>query len=161
MTAGMIRVNIIPILGLIFLLGSTSCEKETDVVNYFLDGFKEDKYYDSEIFNEPYLDIYGKWDLYGVSGGLHGSGHEPTFDFLEIKRYGIYGFIRNDTIIVFGKIIIDERTNETLLIAFEPDENSEIFMYYSEKYVNLYGKDTLSLDSPCCDDYNYHFIREK
>lgn len=91
---------------------------------------------------------------------MHGGGHELTFDFLEIKRYGIYGFIRNDSIIEFGKIKIDAQTTETLLITFEYDENSETFMYDSEKYVNFYGKDTLSLDSPCCDRYNYHFIRD-
>ena len=156
----MIDVMRISILGLVFFMGLLGCEKQTDKVDNFLDGLKENKYYDSEIFNEPYLDIYGKWKLYGVSGGLHGGGHELTFDFLEIKRYGIYGFIRNDSIIEFGKIKIDEQTTETLLITFEYDENSETFMYDSEKYVNFYGKDTLSLDSPCCDRYNYHFIRD-
>jgi len=45
--------------------------------------------------------------------------------------------------------------------TFESDENSETIMYDPEKYVNFYGKDTLSLDSPCCDRYNYHFLREK
>ena len=47
------------------------------------------------------------------------------------------------------------------IITFEPDENSETFMYDAEKYVHFYGKDTLILDSPCCDRFNYHFVREK
>ena len=156
----MIKVNKIPILSLMFLITSISCEKESDLVDYIIDGFTKDKYYDSEIFNENNLDIYGKWILYGVSGGIHGGGHEPNFDYLKINSYGIYGFIRNDSVIEFGRIKIDEQTCVTLIITFEPDENSETFMYDSEKYARLYGNDTLSLDSPCCDRYNYHFTRE-
>lgn len=154
-------MNKISILGIILFIGFLGCEKETDKVDYYLDRFAENKYYDSEIFDESYLVIYGKWELFGVSGGLHGDGHEPNFDFLEIKRYGIYGFIRNDSIMEYGRIKIDEQTDEILLFTFESDENSETFRYDSEKYVNFYGNDTLSLDSPCCDGYNYHFNRAK
>ena len=138
---------------------SLSCEKENVLVDYIIDGFTENKYYDSEIFNEPNMGIYDKWELYNVSGGIHGGGHELNFDFLKINSYGIYGFIRNDSVIEFGRIRIDEQTSETLMITFEPDENSDTFMHDSEKYINFYGEDTLSLDSPCCDRYNYHFIR--
>ena len=151
----------ISILGLVLIIGLLGCEKESDKVVYFLDDLVINTYYNSEIFNDSYIDFYDKWTLFGVSGGLHGGGHDLTFDFLEIKRYGIYGFIRNDSILEFGRIKIDEQTSETLLITFEPDDNSETFMYDSEKYVNFYGNDTLSLDSPCCDRYNYHFAREK
>ena len=157
----MIWISRITILSLILFTGMLSCEREVEKIYNPLNELKEDKYYDSEIFNEPYLDIYGKWELYGISGGIHGGGHEPNFDFLEIKRFGIYGFIRNDVINEFGRIDLVEQTNETLLITFEPDEISDTIMYDAEKYVNFYGKDTLSLDSPCCDRYNYHLIRRK
>ena len=138
-----------------------SCEKESDLFDYKIDGFDESKYYDSEIFNESNLGMYNNWALIDVSGGIHGGGHEPNFDYLRIKKYGIYGFIRNDSLLEFGRIFIHEQTSETLLITFEPDENSGTFMYDTEKYVNFYGNDTLSLDSPCCDRFNYHFIRQK
>ena len=129
------------------------------MIDFTLDELQTDKYYESEIFDESNLDIYGKWELYGVSGGIHGNGHEINFDFLEIHKYGIYGFVSDGKILEYGKIKVDEQTGEELLITFEPDDNSEIFMYDSEKYFNLSGNDTLNLDSPCCDRYNYHFKR--
>jgi len=81
-------------------------------------------------------------------------------DFLELKETGIYGFIRHDTILEFGKIQIDEQTTERLKITFFPDNAVDnIFFYDSEKYIRLAGKDSLNLYSPCCDRYNYHFVR--
>ena len=135
----MIKIKRIVIFGALLFIGLLSCEKETN--------------------NDPLLDIYGIWELYGVSGGVNGGEHELTFDFLEIESDGIYRFIRNDSIIEFGRIKIDEQTNETLLITFEPDANSETFMYDPVKNINLFGEDTLSLDSPCCDRFNYHLNR--
>ena len=152
------RIKSISILSLIIWIGMFSCEKDTD---FKLDAFQEDKYYDSEIFDESNLDIYGKWKLYGVSGGFSGGGHDLNFDYLEVVKFGIYGFIRDGRLIEFGRIEINEQTSQGLLITFTPDENSEVFMYDSEKYVNLSGNDTLSLDSPCCDRFNYHFKRIK
>lgn len=150
------RINSISILSLIFWIGIFSCKKDTD---FSINEIQKDKYYESEIFDEINLDIYGKWKLYEVSGGIHGGGHELNFDYFEVQNFGIYGFVEDGRILEFGRIEIDEQTGEELLIIFIPDENSEVFMYDAEKYVNLLGKDKLSLDSPCCDRYNYHFKR--
>ena len=147
--------------GLFLNIGLISCEKDPVQIDFVLEGFETETYYESEIFDETYCSLYGKWRLYEVSGGIHGGGHTPNFDYLEIKKFGIYGFIRNDSILEYGRIIVDEQTKETLLIHFEPDANSDVFMYDSEKYVEFYEKGRLSLDSPCCDRYNYHFIRAK
>ena len=150
------RIKTISILSLIIWIGIFSCEKNTD---FKLDEFQEDEYYESEIFDDLNLDIYGKWKLYGVSGGIQGGDHELNFDYFEVKKFGIYGFIRNGRLLEFGRIEIDEQSIEGLSITFRPDYNSEVFMYDSEKYVNLVGNDTLNLNSPCCDRYNYHFKR--
>lgn len=155
------KFNRIAILSLILFVGIFSCKKDSGEMDYLLDKLPGDKYYESEIFNEFNLDIYGKWKLYSVSGGIHGGGHEINFDYLEVHKFGIYGFIRNGSILEFGKINIAEQKNEELLITFNPDDNSEIFMNDSEKYVDFSGNDTLSLDSPCCDRYNYHLKRIK
>ena len=155
------KINSILILSMILFVGIFSCEKKSSEIDDLLDKLPGNKYYESEIFNELNLDIYGKWKLYSVSGGIHGGGHELNFDYLEVHKFGIYGFIRNGSILEFGKINIDEQGSEELLITFKPDDNSEVFMYDSEKYVNFFGNDTLSLDSPCCDRYNYHFKRIK
>ena len=140
----------------------SGCEKADDNIKFFLDDFLIDRYYTDEIFDDQYLDIYGKWELSSISGGFFGIGYQPNFNFLEIKEFGIYGFIRNDTLLEFGKILIDEQSTQQLKIRFLPDNSVEnIFFYDAEKNVNLVEMDTLNLNSPCCDRYNYHFVRRK
>jgi hypothetical protein len=118
-----------------------------------------DAYYNAEIFNQSLLGIYGQWKLYDISGGIHGGGHDLNFDFLSIKKYGIYAFIRDDNILEFGRINIDNQTQESLSITLNPHPDSEIFMHDAEKIITLQVNDTLFLDSPCCDRFNYHFSR--
>lgn len=140
-----------------------SCDKETIESISALSEIKTTKYYDSEIFSQNDLKIYGKWKLFDISGGLHGSGYDLNFDFLEIKEYGIYGFVRNDSLLEYGKIMPALQTaNEIRLkVDLEEDVNSKIFLANKEKYVEFIGNDTLNLNAPCCDRYNYHFERIK
>jgi hypothetical protein len=119
----------------------------------------EFRYYSAEIFDEAYLDIYGNWKLFAVSGGIHGQGHELNFDHLEILRIGMYRFEKDGTTLESGKILVEEQSSENLRISLEPDPGTQVFMYDSEKYVILDGPDTLHLNAPCCDRYNYHFRR--
>jgi len=121
----------------------------------------ENRYYYSEIFDEEFLDIYGDWELKSVSGGIHGGGHELNFDILEIKKFGQYRFIKDGKTIERGKIIIEDQTAESLRISMEADPGSDVFMFDSEKFVSLSGSDTLNLNSPCCDRYNYHYVRKQ
>ena len=95
-----------------------------------------------------------------VSGGIHGSGHELNFDLLQIRMFGVYVFIQGGNVLEYGKIVIDEQTNDYLKITFSPDEDSEVFFFDSEKEIIFQGKDILFLQSPCCDRYNYHFDKE-
>ena len=149
------------ILVLLFIIGISlvRCERYSGNNIYFLYDLQEDAYYDSEIFDVLNLNIYGKWKLSDVSGGIHGNGHDLNFDYLVILKYGIYGFIKDNRILEFGKIKVDEQTAENLLITFEPDRNSDLFMSDPEKLVNFSGLDNLDLNSPCCDRFNYHFKR--
>ena len=118
-------------------------------------------YYKSEIFSKEYLKIYGKWKLSGSSGGFSGTGCDLFFDFLEIKEYGIYGFVKDNTLMEFGKIIIESSDeNVGLKISFEEDEYSGSIFFDKVKYV-LAGKDVLTLNSPCCDRCDFHFQRIK
>ena len=141
---------------LIAILVLPSCEEECSIP----DDLTNDKYYENEIFNEPFMDIYGTWELYEVSGGIHGMGDGLMFDFLQIRKFGIYTFIKNNDVLEHGKIVIDEQTEESLKISFSPDEDSEVFMFDSEKIVILQTSDSLFLQSPCCDRYNYHLVRK-
>jgi hypothetical protein len=124
---------------IIVLFGSFSCEENSSVIN------------------ESY---YGRWKLYDVSGGFTGRGHTLNFDYLEIEKVNKYRFLKNDTIIEYGIITLVEDSKERPLFNFNPDKNSDKFMGDSEKYFVLEGNDTLNLNSPCCDRYNYHFVRE-
>ncbi len=149
----------------VFILISILNSCETGLFNDSseLREFETTKYYDSEIFPDSYLDIYGKWELYSISGGFAGDGYEPNFDYLEVKEFGIYGFIRNDSLIEYGKIAPASQTANdfSLKIDFVKDDLSDSFFTDTEKYVVFSGEDTLNLNSPCCDRFNYHFIRIK
>jgi len=123
------------------------------------DSVSTDIYYSSEIFNSQNSTIYGQWYLKEISGGLHGSGYEPNFDYLKVKNIGIYGLIRKDSLMEYGKISIDQQNVESLLIKLNPDINSDTFLFDSEKYVDFYGNDSLVFRAPCCDRFTYHFIR--
>lgn len=151
--------------GLIIIISGylvSGCEKTDDKIKFYLDDFLIDRYYNDEILDDQYLDIYGKWQLNSITGGFFGIGYKPNFNFLEIKEFGMYGFIRNDTLLEFGKIQIIQQSSRELRITFLPDNGVEnIFFYDSEKYIELAGIDTLHLNSPCCDRYNYHFVRKK
>lgn len=121
----------------------------------------EYRYYYEEIFEEAYLDIYGDWELIAISGGIHGGGHELNFETLSIEKFGQYRFVEDEAVLERGGIIVEDQSSEALRISLEPDPGSDVFMYDSEKYVHLQGEDTLHLNSPCCDRFNYHFTRKK
>ncbi|GAB3004104.1 hypothetical protein GCM10027284_22360 [Cyclobacterium sediminis] len=145
----------------ILLSGLNSCEKDTIEPHTTLQNLETEKYFDSEIFTESDLKIYGTWELYAVSGGLSGSGHDLNFEYLVIKEYGIYGFVKNKSLLEYGKIspALQTANDLRLKVDFENDEKSNSFFIDTEKYVEFIGNDTLKLYSPCCDRYNYQFKR--
>ena len=107
-----------------------SCDKETIEMTSALSEIETTTYFDSEIFSPNDLKIYGKWKLFAISGGLHGSGYDLNFEYLEIKEYGIYGFVRNDSLLEYGKIMPALQTaNEIRLkVDLEEDVNSKSFI---------------------------------
>jgi hypothetical protein len=149
----------------IIFFGLIGCEKENDV-KFHLDSIDSNQYYSEEIIPTDYQKIYGKWKLYEISGGFDGTGHEPDYDYLEIKSIGIYGLIRNDSLFEYGKIELDtfdNNTNDFLQVRLIPDyyigPNPD--MNPPEKYIDLKGTDSMNLISPCCDMYDYHYKRIK
>lgn len=150
-----------PVLWML-LFGMLSCLNDESILLH-LDSVKSDKFYQEEIIPAEYLGIYGKWKLYDISGGIHGGGYEPDYDFLEIKSSGIYGLVRNDNLFEYGKIELDTFDSNTtgfLQVKFVPEyfEGQNPNSYPPEKYISL-KKDSLNLISPCCDMYNYHYVR--
>lgn len=149
------------VLLLIGLLNS--CGKETIEPEASLQKLETTNYFDAEIFADRDLNIYGTWQLFDVSGGLAGNGHDLNFEYFEVKAYGIYGFIGNNNLLEYGKIspALQTANDLRLKVDLEKDEKSNSFFSDREKYVEFSGTDTLHLYSPCCDRYNYHFKRVK
>lgn len=149
----------------VLFFGLLSCEEDSNETSY-LSSIDSDKYYSNEIIPLDYQQIYGKWRLYEVSGGISGTGYEPDYDYLEIKKFGIYGLIRDGRLFEYGKIELDTfdiNTEAYLQVKLIPDYyvGRNPNMDTPEKYVDLKGTDSLNLISPCCDLYNYHYKRVK
>lgn len=146
----------------IVLMGA--CDRDDKKKPSHLDKIESARYYDREIFTGQDLKIYGKWKLFDISGGIKGNRHDLNFEYLEIKKYGIYGFIGGGRLLEFGKIALELQTTNAPFskISLQKEvESSSSFFEDRVKYVEFRGKDTLLLNSPCCDRYNYHFKRVK
>lgn len=148
---------------ILFILAGlvAACEKETiDIPGEFAE-LHPNKYFDIEIFSGHDSTIYGAWKIFDISGGFHGGGYDVNFDYLLIKKIGIYGFLKNDSLMEYGRIVPVAQfpVQPSLLVNFEKDENSDSFLGDNEKYVHFSGNDTLHLYSPCCDRFNFHFER--
>lgn len=153
------KIIFLVLISIVFV--SMSCQKNEEKIHSTLDSIDIQEYYTTEIFAQPHLNIYGKWKLYAISGGFSGGGVDLNFDYLEIRKYGVYGFTENGNLLEYGKIEPDPQTGENRLkVFFENADNSCLFIKDNEKYIDFVGNDTLNLNSPCCDRINYHFVRE-
>lgn len=147
---------------LLFFL-SSGCDSSADPESY-LETIDSGTYYSSEILDGEAQDIYGLWKIYDVSGGFAGSGHEPEFDLLEIKQFGVYGLVKGNELIEYGRIdaeVFDPSNEDMLQIRMIPEFPSaeSLLMNPPEKYIQFRGTDSLDLNAPCCDMYNYHYLR--
>lgn len=141
------------------VLSVTNCGK-TDYESVYLEDIPANKYYSKDNMPDSYKNVYGTWKFIASSGGFHGGGYGKDFDYLVLKKNCIFGVIRNDSLIAYGKLVL-MADNEGLLCTFEADKSSKIeLLIDSEKYLIL-NKDTLDLFAPCCDRFNIHLIREK
>jgi photosystem II stability/assembly factor-like uncharacterized protein len=143
----------------------SGCEKDPSSIpdNQDKQGFDividENKYYEKEIFSEEYLRIYDKWRLEEISGGYAGNGYTPDFDELVVEPIGIFKFFRNDSLLNYGKIEIEGWDDYGMQVSFLLDSSSGNMGFYDmEKHVYLRDS-ALVLYAPCCDRFNYHFIR--
>ncbi len=143
---------------IVFLVFVASCEKE----NQFLitDLVTKDKYYDNEIFTEENQKIYGKWEFLYYCGGIAGGTYDPTFDFLEVVRYGIYGIIANNDVKDIGRIIVNKQESEETIITFSSD-TIQPHLILGRQNVEFQGNDTLVLFDNFADGYFSFFKRVK
>lgn len=130
-----------------------------------LDGIQATKYYQTEIIPPAYQPMYGKWKYTGTSGGFINGVVKPDFDYLLLKPNAIFGIVRNDSLIAYGKLTLlpDIKTIyiNALHCQFDFDQNTNLGLSGDpEKYISLINSDSLILTAPCCDRINAHFIRQ-
>lgn len=153
------------IAGVLFIAFSlTNCSTELLGLKQ-LDGIQSTKYYQTDIIPPAYQSIYGKWKFTGTSGGLVNGVIKPDFDYLLLKPNAIFGIVRNDTLIAYGKLSLlpDIQTIyiNSLHCKFDFEQNTNLELSGDpDKYIRLINNDSLSLNAPCCDRINAHFVRQ-
>lgn len=142
---------------LVIIIGA--CSKYND--NYHsLDDISSKEYYSSDILPDSLQPIYGSWNLIATSGGLAGSGNNKEFDYLVFKKNGIFGVIRNENLIAYGKLTLKHERHSTSL-NFISIKSADIDLCTDPvKNINFSNIDTLNLIAPCCDRFNIHLVRK-
>ena len=139
------------ILILLVIFGNISCEKHDNLTYLDLD---DTYYYQSEIFDSIYLNLYGNWNRYYGNYGRY-------FTKLLIKEIGIYGVEKDSTIVEFGHIKIVKLTNKSIVLRLIPSKNSFHFLGDSDWYFRVRGHDSLSMSSIINDGPYYYFDRDE
>lgn len=148
------------VVALLFL---TSCSKE-EVVNSYLESLSSDKYFSEEVLTDSSENLYGVWKAFGTYGGWSGFS-KPDFDYLEIKPFGIYGLIRNDTLFEYGKILsytFDSlRYNMGHQIKLEPEYKlGQYYRFEGNSYFSVQN-DTLFIGDGFIDGVSIGLRRSK
>ncbi len=151
-------------LSIIIILLLTSCTKE-EVKSKYLNSFSRNKYFDHEVLTGDSQNLYGIWKAYSVFGGWSGYS-KPDFDYMEIKPYGIYGLIRNDTVFEYGKISLQTFDTKPYFsgyqVILETDYMKGQYSYLGgQQYFYLTRKDTLTIGWAMTDGITINFSRTK
>ena len=137
-----------------------ACEKSSD--NVTISGHVvKTQYYSSEIFSEANQQIYGKWKFLNLSGGIGGFTYDPSYDYLEVTKYGIYGIIKDNKIKEIGKIIVNQQDDIRTLITFLPDAEYRTDYQLNQRQISFNGNDSLSLWDTYMDGFSALYKRIK
>jgi hypothetical protein len=123
-----------------------SCSNESIKTPVLLiDTISSTNYYKTEIFSNSNLRLYGRWKflyIYDDAGIVIGPGRiNPTYDYLEIKKYGIYGKVKDNKLIETGKIEIVTQDNSQFEIKLKPNDKDSIIN--STWYYVTYSNDSI------------------
>jgi len=122
---------------LLILFSLFSCTKETiKTPASLIDTISVDKYYQNEIFTDSNLKLYGQWQfsyIYDDAGIIAGPGKvAPDYDYLVIKKYGIYGKIKDNKVTESGEIVVVKQVASEFQISLHPEAR------YSQAFVTWY-----------------------
>lgn len=133
---------------------------QCDMSTQLIDKIDINRYYSKDIFQPEYSAIHGKWFLSLEYGGWSGGAEAPRFDFLEIKKNGIYGICKGFRLVEFGKIEATNLTEEKLLLNFIPSYHSgDNRWFVGSARLTFPVNDSLTLVDNCLDCYHYRFYR--
>jgi len=141
-----IMKRIINLIVLVLLLSSCGNEYES-VPASLLNSIPTNRYYNNEILSVPNLTLYGSWqflNIYDYAGIASGRGKlNPNYDYLVIKKFGIYGKIKDNKLIESGMIQIIKQDNTTFEVNFIPNNNDTNGLQYW--YISFTPKDSVTL----------------
>jgi len=133
----------------ITILSLFSCTKDAvNITTSLLDTIPIHKFYANEIFTDANLKLYGQWQflyIFDDAGIIAGPGKiNPTYNYLEIRKYGIYGKIKDNLVIESGEIVVTKQNATELQITLKPDKAYPLAndTWYDIAYI---GKDSLRL----------------
>ena len=136
-----------------------SCKNEDEIS--ISDMVNQNRYYASEVFNNQNLKIYGQWQFLYSTGGYGGWTVDPTYDYIQFVKFGIYGKINHNQIEELGKIIIVSQDSLRTKIALDPDDVYDSTLYPTQLIIEFKENDTLILHEMEADGYNHHFCRKR
>lgn len=153
------KITLLILLSMFYLIACNKIDNNSEYIDIW-NNIPTDKYYSDDIMPQKFTDCYGFWSVTGTSGGFHGNGYPKDFDELLLKKNGIFGIVRNDSLIAYGKMLLQSEINGELLCKFEFEDPININLYHdNEAYIQLDGSNNLTLFAPCCDRYNIHLKR--
>ncbi|MEN0003898.1 MAG: hypothetical protein AAF798_07130 [Bacteroidota bacterium] len=149
--------NLILFISALFLATAfLACEKDDTSPSFpdEFDAIPTDRYSSTDPFAG--VDVYGTWEVASTFGGFAGQGYSPNFDLLLLKANGIFGLVRNDSLIANGELrrAPNEWAEDRVLFLAEeqPDEFIEL-LFDNEKEL-LVAPDTIHFRSFCCDRFD-------
>jgi hypothetical protein len=133
-----------------------------DLSTLLTDSIESNRYFPEDIFDVEFSSIYGKWFIYSVYGGFSGGEQRPHFDFLELKRNGIYGVVNDFDLNEYGSFYIESILNDgRIVLNFVPDKSAPGWLNIRKRLTFL-GNDTIIFqDYGCLDCYRYSFVKIK
>lgn len=160
----MIKLTQLPFLLLFVLV--VACSDESVIPESYLGAISSEAYHESEILPDDFQDLYGIWRHTKISGGFAGVEREAPYDYLELKPFGVYGIVRNDSLIEYGKVELftfDQGDTGMLQVKFTAEFLTDEYSFMSppEKFIRLTENRNLDIYSPCCDQFNSHYEKVK
>lgn len=144
-----------------------SCQKDPISPNG-ISPVNKTRYYDQEILPDSLSELYGYWKLTNIGGGIGGVGYpveDASFDALEIKPFGIYGYYKDSVLLEYGRVELDSYPAQYgVLVYFIADFNSNqiVYPYKKVRYIVSLNNDELSIGPyDISDGFGFGFKRLK